>query len=262
MHKNRHLIKPMMIVTSDGYIISSIGPYYSDFHNNDASILKHVVSENLDNIKHWLQPDDVLIVDRGFRDAAEVMKSLGFKFEMPFFLPKGKTQHTTEEGNYSRFVTKVRWVVEAVNGRVKQWKIFDGVIQNSQIPTIGDDLKVVCSICNAYRPPLIIDTSRDEEIAFQMVELSKFGNELMKRVKEEQLHKRSCTWKKIDDNGVVPDFPRLTHDELRQLTVGVYQLSQAKNFIIQMNTFKMVNMRFNCINMTLNCFELKFRVDI
>lgn len=38
LHKNRPLVKPMMVVAPDGYIISVLGPYLSDYHNNDASI--------------------------------------------------------------------------------------------------------------------------------------------------------------------------------------------------------------------------------
>ena len=34
---------------------------------------------------------------------------------------KGKRkQHTTEESNFSRYVTKIRWAVEAVYGILKQ----------------------------------------------------------------------------------------------------------------------------------------------
>ena len=39
---------------------------------------------------------------------------------MPHFLNKSQKRHTTEEANESRPVTKVRLVVESVNGRVKR----------------------------------------------------------------------------------------------------------------------------------------------
>lgn len=38
MHKNWPLLKPMMIVGTDGNILDVIGPYFADYHNNDAAI--------------------------------------------------------------------------------------------------------------------------------------------------------------------------------------------------------------------------------
>lgn len=51
LHKNRPLVKPMMVVAPDGYIISVLGPYLSDYHNNDASITKHMISQNAEDIQ-------------------------------------------------------------------------------------------------------------------------------------------------------------------------------------------------------------------
>ncbi|VDI49857.1 Hypothetical predicted protein [Mytilus galloprovincialis] len=68
MHKNRPLVKPMIIVGSDGYILSVLGPYYANGHNNDASITKHLFKTNAEDIKKWIKDDDVLVVDRGFRE--------------------------------------------------------------------------------------------------------------------------------------------------------------------------------------------------
>lgn len=39
MHKGRHLLKPTLIVATDGYILAILGPYFSDYYNNDAAIL-------------------------------------------------------------------------------------------------------------------------------------------------------------------------------------------------------------------------------
>jgi len=43
MHKRRPLVKPIMVVTITGYIVSVPGAYLSDGNNNDASILNHVL---------------------------------------------------------------------------------------------------------------------------------------------------------------------------------------------------------------------------
>ena len=44
----------MMIVSTTGYIVACIGPFLSDFSNNDASIMKNILLENIDNILNWI----------------------------------------------------------------------------------------------------------------------------------------------------------------------------------------------------------------
>lgn len=39
MYKGRSLVKPIMVVASDEYIIDILGPYLADGKNNDAAIL-------------------------------------------------------------------------------------------------------------------------------------------------------------------------------------------------------------------------------
>jgi len=46
-----------------------LGRYFSDYHNNDAVITKHLFKDNLENVNQWFQADDMCIVDRGFWDA-------------------------------------------------------------------------------------------------------------------------------------------------------------------------------------------------
>ncbi|CAG2227925.1 unnamed protein product [Mytilus edulis] len=75
---------------TDGYILSILGPYFADGHNNDASITKHAITNNLENITAWLQDDDICIVDRGFRDAVQYLEDQGYMVKMPVCMVKGK----------------------------------------------------------------------------------------------------------------------------------------------------------------------------
>ncbi|CAF4440187.1 unnamed protein product, partial [Rotaria magnacalcarata] len=86
LYKKRSLLKPMMIVTTTGYIVACIGQFMSDFNNNDAAIMKDILLRNTDNILSWLKEHDILVVDRGFRDSIGVMKALGLEATMPSFL--------------------------------------------------------------------------------------------------------------------------------------------------------------------------------
>ena len=78
-------------------------------------------------------------------------------------------QHTTLEANLSKCVTKVHWVVEVVNGRLKKLKFLDRVVPNSHIPYIlGDFVRIVASLLNKYKPPIKINDDGDNNLARTM----------------------------------------------------------------------------------------------
>jgi hypothetical protein len=99
-----------------------VGPFLADGKNNDASIAKNIFINNEQDILNWLQDGDVIVVDRGFRDAINTIKRYGFNAEMPDFT-KGKKQLSCREANRTRCVTKVRWIIES-----GMFIIFDFVI--------------------------------------------------------------------------------------------------------------------------------------
>lgn len=55
MQKHRHLVKPMMIVSTTIYIVAAIGPYLADGNNSDAKILNHISATNVQEIKSWIK---------------------------------------------------------------------------------------------------------------------------------------------------------------------------------------------------------------
>ncbi|CAF4782168.1 unnamed protein product [Rotaria sp. Silwood2] len=67
---------------------------------------------NEQEVLNWLRDDDVLVLDRGFRDIINVAVRLGLKVPMPGFLHKEK-QFSAKEANRTRFVTKTRSVIES-----------------------------------------------------------------------------------------------------------------------------------------------------
>ena len=126
--KKRHLCKPFTVCTTTGYIVDMLGPFEGT--ENDASIMKRAL-ENSSGLGGFLQAGDFCFVDRGFRDAER-----GLVVRMPAL--KGKrNQLTVEEANASRYVTKIRWVVEAVHGIIKQkYKILLYQTDNKLLPNI------------------------------------------------------------------------------------------------------------------------------
>jgi hypothetical protein len=119
--------------------------------------------------------DDVVVVDRGFRDSVNIMEGLGLEVAMPPFL-EGRRQFSTTETNQSRCITKVRWIVEAVNGQMKQFKFLSNTIQNSSLPHLEAYISIVCSIINRYRLPMVTSNVQNEKIGQQMLLLKEKKN--------------------------------------------------------------------------------------
>ncbi|CAF3366903.1 unnamed protein product [Rotaria socialis] len=131
LHKHRHLVKPMMITPSA--------------------------------ILNWLHDDDIIMIDRGFRDAVKTIEMFGFHAAMSRFL-NGSKQFSTTDANYSCCITKSRWAIESANGKIKPFKYFNQTIQNSIIPSASDYLHIVCAIVNAYLSPAIRDPVKDSSL--------------------------------------------------------------------------------------------------
>ena len=172
-----------MLVATDSYILNVLGPYLADGKNSDAKIAEHMLMSNSQDIRNWFR-EDVLIAERGFGDVTELLNDCGIKTAMPHFLNKSEKQHSTEEANESRLVTKVRWVVELANGHIRRWRVLSNVLPNTKIPLAGDYVRIVCSVCNAFRLPLVTSLESDAVMAKGMMTLAKSDNKLHRNVIE------------------------------------------------------------------------------
>ncbi|CAF5116027.1 unnamed protein product, partial [Rotaria magnacalcarata] len=210
----------------DGYILCVMGPFLSDYKNNDASIFKHCVYNNEQDILNWLHDDDVLILDRGFRDTVRAMKQFGFQVAMPSFL-NGRKQFSLEEANLNRCITKVRWIVESVNAQLKQWKYFSQTIPNSSLCFLCNYIDITCALINAYGSRCVQDIHSGNEMATQMLQKCQTTHPVQLRLLE--LLETKLRWKKYDAQLLI--FPELTEQELRNLCYGTYQIKQAKSYI-------------------------------
>ncbi|OXA46662.1 hypothetical protein Fcan01_18834 [Folsomia candida] len=98
----------LILILDDGYIVEATGLFYGDCGNNDANILKKMLEEH-ESIMVILEDGDVLILDRGFRDAIEEAESQGLSAYMPELIKKHQSQFTTSEANRSRLRKSVLW---------------------------------------------------------------------------------------------------------------------------------------------------------
>jgi len=114
MQKKRHLVKPFVVCSSDGLVIDIYGLYPTT--ENDATIINKVLKTDR-NLRNLLQPNDHILVDRGFRDSVNTLKTTyHLNTHMPSCIPPTQKQLTRKQANESRMVTKCRWPVETING--------------------------------------------------------------------------------------------------------------------------------------------------
>lgn len=134
--------------------------------------------------RNCLSSEDVFVLDRGFRDCLQLLETFDLISKMPNFLKEG-CQHTWDQANKSRLVTKICWVVEAVNGLIKKWKAFDQTFPNSEVTYISQYVRIICAICNAFRPPRVSNNPDDILTAQKMLRLVSKPNMLQQIIEAE-----------------------------------------------------------------------------
>jgi hypothetical protein len=225
-HKRRPLLKPFMVVAPDGYIIDVFGPYPGTV--NDAAIMK----KHSEFIWAALEEGDVVLVDRGFIDVADHLAALGLDVQMPDL--KSGNQLTTDQANRTRLVTKCRFIVEARNGHLKLcFRDFDRVWPNQSIPHMMKDFRIACAILNVFHPTIESDMRDGLAVASSMLSRLNEDNKLANVVSALNLNRQSSSdkWEKIDfGQDYLDDFPHLSEEDLRSITLGSYQLRQARSY--------------------------------
>lgn len=191
---------------------------------------------NEEDLADFLKPNDVFILDRGFRDAIKMCNERGIRTLMPNLLAKGQKQFTTTEANDSRKVTLLRWVVEAVNGRLKKiFKFFDNVVPghyfNENCQKLNSFLRISCAVMNKYCPPIYHDTEDQLALLAEIERTDLKENALMTEVMEcqRQLVKKRVCWKK-STSADFEDFPRLSLPELHKLVRGKFSIKNARGY--------------------------------
>ena len=221
--KKRHLIKPFIIVTSDGHIVDVFGPYAATY--NDAKIIENIF-EKKDDFKKLIHPGDLLILDRGFRD---IVKQLEKKYKIITKMPAcSKEKLTTLEANHTRLVTKCRWVIEAINGIFK--KSFKSLekCRNNVLNHIMDDYRIAASLINCFWSRLISDKDDSSEIVEEMLKKINKKNDLEKYVSK---NIKNLNLKPVNTLELF-DFPSFDLSDIKtHITLGSYQLEQSYSYL-------------------------------
>ncbi|XP_024884657.1 uncharacterized protein LOC112462835 [Temnothorax curvispinosus] len=230
VHKHRHLLKPTLVVAPDGFILQIFGPYFSDSRNNDAEILRHDFETDGNALKEWFQRNDIVLVDRGYRDAIPLLQLLGIQYEMPALLGAGQRQLTTEDANASRIVTKSRWIVESRNGHFRSvFKFFANTLCLQHAKNLDEFYRIAGAILNRYHPMIHMEGAT-AQAAQEILERSRIPNAVQARVEVDNLTRRNAQWRRLNHRDI-PEFPLLDLEYLRHLTLGVYQINLAPSYI-------------------------------
>ena len=110
-------------------------------------------------VKLQYQKTIIFLLNRGFRDCVESLKDdIGLCSKMPSFLRKKDKQLDTKDANYSRLVTKYRWVIEVTNlFLMTSFKALRRV-KNKQLKTILKDFRISAALINLFSKNLIRTT--------------------------------------------------------------------------------------------------------
>lgn len=198
-----------------GYIYAADGLYLANGKNNDANILKAMFAKK-NNIGAVAKKGDIFILDRGFRDVVTLCEDKNIEVFMPQLLYK-KQKFDDRQANLSRMVTILRWVVEAVNGRLKNiFHYFDLVITIKSLKNLNNLLLIALAIINKFSAPLFKETDFHSIIITKMFEKINKINCLEKEVK---LLQKKTKWSVVDESSA-KNFPRLSLDHLNMITLG------------------------------------------
>jgi hypothetical protein len=226
-----------VICATDGHIVDIYGLFEAT--KNDARILSEVLANDND-LKTLLKPNDLFILDRGFRDCRKELKEM-YKLDsqMPSLIQestqksqqaKASKQLDTIEANKTRLVTKVRWVVEVVNSFLKKsFKALSDVPNKTLVHTLVD-YKIAAALINRFYNHLFSDPDDQALIAQNMLAKLNQANELKVMVEDLRLNRKS----QFDalDACKIEDFPKLELQQIKtHITLGSYQLKQAIGYI-------------------------------
>ena len=102
----------------------------------------------------------MIVFDKVYRNLVNTMKRLGLYVGSPPLL-QGRYQFMTAKANHLRCMIKVRWMVKAVNTRIRQLEFLSNTVKNSSFTHLEVYLSIACSIINLYQPAVRMSTPED-----------------------------------------------------------------------------------------------------
>lgn len=101
-------------------------------------------------------------------------------------------------------MSKIRWDVDAANGRIKKW--LNNVARYSQIPYIGEFVRIVCIMICKFRLTLQTSDDGDLRLGYKMLIESRENANALKQLSAIDTHAfraNSKSWKRNNVSDVV-----------------------------------------------------------
>lgn len=256
VQKKSNLVKPFVLCSTDGYIIDVVGPYPAV--DNDATIMQHVLKSNKE-LRTLIRSNDHIIIDRGFRDCVKTLESTyKLNIHMPSLIPPKQKQLSTLEANHSRFVTKCRWTVEAVNGLLKTlFRANDKTVDNKSINHSIDEYRIGAALINKYHSRLYSDIDNESLIANTMKKQFYTPNKLETVVDVINRKRKPFTEVSVES---LNDFPKLEFNTIRDnITLGSYQLKQALSYLNNFDNVELFKGDSKIINPSLTLIRARIK---
>ncbi|KYN07091.1 hypothetical protein ALC62_01947 [Cyphomyrmex costatus] len=144
---------------------------------------------------------------------------------------------STLEANFSRFVTKCRWIIEQVFGRLRmKFKTFAIPAHNSTLIRDYQSLLIAFALLNLFHEPILSD-KMNEDIAIVMKSRLNIPNRLQDIVENYNLSKVRAAFLKMEyvtldnvENNQQLRFPQLSLDDLYNISLGPYQIQNAISY--------------------------------
>eukprot|EP00475_Leptophrys_vorax_P011333 TRINITY_DN17843_c0_g2_i1.p1 TRINITY_DN17843_c0_g2~~TRINITY_DN17843_c0_g2_i1.p1 ORF type:complete len:257 (+),score=56.55 TRINITY_DN17843_c0_g2_i1:355-1125(+) len=208
----------MICVSPDGQFIDSFGLFFCDGKNNDQGVLDYLYETN-DDLANYFKDEDEFMVDRGFSRC-----EVGHKLHCPKSLQKGQKRLDANDADYTRRVTKFRYVIEAAFGRLKQFKFLSGVIPLIYAPKLHEIIRAAMTLINLFMGALSEDSLIVKDEVDRMIRHECTANSL------ENLMEETTGWKEIrsEDIGIPRD---LSLSQIREWALGPYALNLADSYL-------------------------------
>ena len=182
------------------------------------------------SISNLLRAGDILVLDRGFRDCVKFLEEKGYNVKMPCLKGRQK-QLSWKEANYSRLITKIRWVVESVHGIIAQkYILLHHQLDNKYLLKVKSFFQIAGFLHNTFSKRLDCRNHLSYEIIERMQSQEHIANTLAEEVEENNFNLKRVCFRKITDNDML-DFPEMSLDEIKIFCTGIHQLKQAVSYL-------------------------------
>ena len=146
--------------------------------------------------------------------------------------------------------------MEAVPGIIKQkYRILDHRVDEDLLPKIPVLARIASSLNNTFGKRLRSDQTMFGEVVGRMMQMRSVPNTLAEEAEANRWNLVRRSWIPAASDSV-PDFPKITEEELKIFFTGTYQLSQSISYLAELiNDDNTIKLRIHRENSTI--FKMK-----